>query len=86
MIKDVQLTKAQENEFLLNRLGYYVKVRDKWDNVRKKKSFLFDIVQYYDDKEVLIQAGKKVFAIGELEAIKQRDKIIEFYLNKLKNN
>lgn len=79
------LTHAQENEFTLNRLGYYCKVRSVWNQAKKRNDFKFDIVQYENDKEVLIQQGKKVFPIGELEAIKERNKIIEYYLNKIKS-
>ncbi len=84
--KETKPSQAQENEFLLNKIGFYCKVREKWNNQRKKKDFTFDIIQYYDNKEVMIQEGKKVFPIGELEAIAKRDEIIEYYLKKLKNN
>jgi len=86
MTKETPLTQEQSNEFILNRLGYYCKVRERWNNTRKKKDFMFDIVQYDNDQEVLIQQGKKIFPINEFEAIKERDKIIQYYLNKLKNN
>lgn len=88
--KETQLTQAQTNEFEFARLGYHCKVREKytWNNTLKKNirdGFFFDIVQYEDGKEKLIQAGKKLFSCGEIEAIKERDKIIEFYLKKVKN-
>jgi hypothetical protein len=85
MTKETPLTQAQESEFCLNRLGYYCKVRSVWNQSKKKNDFKFDIVQYENDKEVMIQAGKKIFSCGELEAIKERDKVIEYYLNKLKS-
>jgi len=85
MIKEVELTQAQSNEFNLARLGYYVKVRTLWNQAKKKNDFKFDIVQYEKDKEVLIQVGKKIFSCGEKEAIKERDKVVLFYLNKVKN-
>jgi hypothetical protein len=53
---------------------------------RKKKDFSFDIVQYKDDKDVMVQKGTKVFPIGEFEAMAKRDEIIEYYLKKLKNS
>lgn len=81
-----ELTKEQENEFLLNRLGYYCRVRSIWNNTRKKNDFMFDIVHIKNDIETVIQKGTKVFSVNETEGIKQRNKIIEFYLNKLKNN
>ena len=80
------LTQAQENEFLLNRLGYYCRVRSIWNNTRKKNDFMFDIVRIENDIETMIQKGTKVFSVNETEGITQRDQIIEFYLNKLKNN
>lgn len=85
MTKETPLTQAQENEFNLNRLGYYCKVRSVWSQAKKKSDFKFDIVKYENDKEVMIQQGKKVFSCGELEAIKERDKVISYYLNKIKN-
>lgn len=85
-IGDAFLTQEQSNEFELNRLGYYVKVREVWNNTRKKKDFLFDIIQYDNDQEVIIQKGTKVFSCGEIEAIKKRNEIIDYYLKKLKNN
>jgi hypothetical protein len=84
--KEVKPTQAQLNEFELNRLGYYVKVREKFNVQRKKKDFSFDIVQYKDDKEVMVQKGSKVFPVGEFEAMAKRDEIIEYYLKKLKNS
>jgi hypothetical protein len=84
MTKETPLTQEQENEFTLNRLGYYCKVRSVWSQTKKKNDFKFDIIKYENDKEVLIQAGRKLFSCGELEAIKQRDSIIEYYLNKIK--
>jgi len=80
---------AFNNEYESNRLGYYCKVKEKWtwSNTLKKNirdGFLFDIVQYEGEQEVIIQAGKKVFSCSETEAIKERDKVIEFYLNKVK--
>lgn len=86
MTKEQLLTQEQINEFTLNRLGYYVKVREVWNNTRKKKDFKFDIIQYDNDQEVIIQKGTKVFSCGEAEAIKKRNEIISFYLNKIKNN
>lgn len=83
-MKEQQLTIAQQNEFALNKLGYYCKVRTVWNGIRKKNDFKFDIIQYDDDQEVIIQKGQKLFSIGELEAINQRDKVIEYYLTKLK--
>lgn len=82
--KEPQLTQEHINEFSLNSLGYYVKVREIWNNTRKKKDFKFDVISYENDKEIIIQQGKKVFSCNEIEAIKERDKIIEFYLNKVK--
>ncbi len=84
--KETKPSQAQENEFLLNKIGFYCKVREKFNVQRKKKDFSFDIVQYKDDKEVMVQKGAKVFPIGELEAIAKRNEIIEYYLKKLKNN
>ncbi len=84
--KEVEPSQAQLNEFELNKLGYYVKVREKFNVQRKKKDFSFDIVQYKDDKEVMVQKGTKVFPIGEFEAIAKRDEIIEYYLKKVKNS
>ncbi len=84
--KETELSQAQLNEFELNKLGFYVKVREKFNVQRKKKDFSFDIVQYKDDKEVMVQKGTKVFPIGELEAIGKRNEIIEYYLKKLKNS
>jgi hypothetical protein len=84
--KEVKPSQAQLNEFELNRLGYYCSVKEKWNNQRKKKDFTFDIVQYKDDKEVMVQKGAKVFPIGEFEAIAKRDEIIEYYLKKVKNS
>jgi len=83
--KETPLTQEQINEFSLNALGYYVKVREVWNNARKKKDFKFDVVMYECDEEKVIQAGKKVFQCGEIEAIKERNKIISYYLNKVKN-
>ena len=83
--KEVKPSQAQVNEFELNRLGYYCSVKEKWNNQRKKKDFSFDIVQYKDDKEVMVQKGTKVFPIGEFEAMEKSDEIIEYYLKKLKN-
>jgi len=87
--KETQLTQAQSNEFEFARLGYFCKVKEKhtWNNILKKSirdGFLFDIVQYEYGKEKLIQAGKKLFSCNEIEAIKERDKVIDFYLNKVK--
>ena len=89
--KETSLTSAQIQEFNLNRLGYYCKVREDWqwnNDLRKKvrKGFLFDIIQYEDIKEVIIQKGTKLFSCGEKEAMVERDKEIESYLKKLKNN
>jgi hypothetical protein len=84
--KETEPSQAQLNEFELNRLSYYVKVREKFNVQRKKKDFSFDIVQYKDDKEVMVQKGSKVFPIGELEAIAKRDEIIHYYLKKVKNS
>lgn len=86
MTKETPLTQEQENEFTLARLGYHVKVSEKWNNTRKKKDYMFSIIQYEDGKEKIIQEGKKLFSCGELEAIKERDKVISYYLNKIKNN
>lgn len=77
------LTQEQEREFELNRLGYYCKVRTVWDGNRKKNSFKFDIIQYENDKEVIIQKGIKVFPLPEQEAIRKRNEIISFYLKKV---
>lgn len=86
--KDVHsvLTPEQEREFQLNRLGYYCIVRSSWNNARKKNDFLFDIIKYDNDQEVMIQKGTKVFPLSEHEAIKRRNEVIEYYLKKLKNN
>jgi hypothetical protein len=84
--KETKPSQAQLNEFELNRLGYYVKVREKFNVQRKKKDFSFEIIQYKDDKEVMVQKGAKVFPIGELEAIEKRNEIIEYYLKKVKNS
>jgi hypothetical protein len=84
--KELKPSQAQLNEFELNHLGYYCKVREKFNVQRKKKDFSFDIIQYKDDNEVMVQKGAKVFPIGELEAIAKRDEIIDYYLKKLKNN
>lgn len=81
-----ELTKEQENEFLLNRLGYYCRVRSIWNNTRKKNDFMFDIARIENNIETIIQKGTKVFSVNETEGIIQRNKIIEFYLNKLKNS
>ncbi len=90
-IKETPLTPAQSNEFQLNHLGYYCKVNEEWawNNTLKKnarKGFKFDIIQYANDKEVMVQRGTRLFECGELEAIKRRNEEIEYYLNKLKNN
>ena len=85
MIKEQPLTPAQSNEFTLNHLGYYCKVRSIWNRARNKSDFSFDIVQYDNDKEVIIQKGTKVFPLGEHEAIKKRNEIINFYLKKIQN-
>lgn len=85
MIKDQPLTQEQSNEFQLNHLGYYCKVRSVWNRARNKSDYSFDIIQYDNDKEVLIQQGKKLFACNEIEAINERDKIISYYLKKVKN-
>jgi len=89
MLKETQLTKSQTNEFEFARLGYFCKVKEKytWNSTLKKNirdGFLFDIVQYEDGKEKIIQAGKKVFSCSEIEAIKERNRVIEYYLNKVK--
>jgi hypothetical protein len=84
--KGTEPNQAQLNEFELNHLGYYCSVKERWNNQRKKKDFSFDIVQYKDDKEVMVQKGSKVFPIGELEAIAKRDEIIHYYLKKVKNS
>ena len=78
MTKETPLTQEQQNEFTFNRLGYYCKTRERWNNTRKKKDFMFDIVKYENDQEVIIQQGKKTFPINELEAIKERDRIIQY--------
>lgn len=87
--KETQLTQSQSNEFEFARLGYFCKVKEKytWNNTLKKNirdGFLFDILQYEDGKEKLIQAGKKLFSCNEIEAIKERNVVIEYYLNKVK--
>jgi hypothetical protein len=84
--KETEPNQAQLNEFELNHLGFYCKVREKFNVQRKKKDFSFDIIQYKDDKEVMVQKGAKVFPIGELEAIEKRNEIIEYYLKKVKNS
>lgn len=84
--KETQLTQEQINEFELARLGYHVRVDTVWNNARKKNDWKFSITKEEDGKEVVVQAGKKLFSCNEIEAIKERDKIITFYLNKLKNN
>jgi hypothetical protein len=83
MIKEQPLNTEQVNEFTLNRLGYYCKVKTVWDSVRKKNSFKFDIIQYEDCQEVIIQKGTKAFPLTEHEAIRKRDEIISFYLKKV---
>lgn len=80
------LTQAQLNEFELIRLGYYCKVRSKWDQATKKNGWMFDIVKYENDQEVIIKKGTIVFNIGENEGIVKRNQIIESYLKNLKNN
>ena len=82
---DTENTVAQENEFKLNRMGFYCKVRTLFNKSRGKNDYLFSIVQYEDGKEKVIQEDKKPFSCGELEAIKERDIAIQYYLNKLKN-
>jgi hypothetical protein len=84
--KETPLTQEQSNEFEFARLGYYCRVDTVWNNTRKKNDWKFSITKEEDGKEVIIQAGKKLFQCNEIEAIKERDKIITFYLNKLKNN
>jgi len=84
--KETPLTSAQIQESDLNRLGYYCKVRSVWDGNRKKNSFKFDIIQYENDKEIIIQKGTKLFSCGEKEAMVERNKEIESYLKILKNN
>lgn len=91
MIKETPLAPAQSNEFQLNHLGYYCKVNEEWqwNNLLKRKvrkGFKFDIIQYENCKEVMVQRGTRLFECGELEAIKRRNEVIEYYLNKLKNN
>jgi hypothetical protein len=83
--KETKPSQAQNNEFELNRIGYYCKVREKWNNQTKKKDFSFDIIKYIEQKEVIVQKGSKLFQIGELEAIQKRNEIIEYYLKKVKN-
>ena len=83
MIKEQPLTLAQSNEFTLNHLGYYCRVRSIWSRTRNKSDFSFDIIQYDNDKEVIIQKGTKVFPLSEHEAIKKRNEIISFYLKKV---
>lgn len=84
--KETPLTEAQINEFELARLGYHVKVDTIWNNTRKKNDWKFSITKEEDEKEVVIQQGKKLFQCNEIEAIKERNKIIAFYLKKIKNN
>lgn len=84
-LKETQLTQAQINEFSLNVLGYYVKVRSIWNQAKKKNDYKFDVISYENDKEVIIQQGKKLFSCGEVEAISERNCVIEYYLNKVKN-
>jgi len=85
MIKDQTLTQEQSNEFKLNSLGYYCKVRSVWNRARNKSDYSFDIIQYNNDQEVVIQKGTKVFPLPEHEAIKKRNEIINFYLKKIQN-
>lgn len=82
---DTEITIAQVNEFELNKMGFYCKVRTSYNKSRGKNDFLFDIITYNNNEEVIVKKGSVHFPIGELEAIKERDKIIEFYLNKVKN-
>lgn len=84
--KETPLTEAQINEFELARLGYHCKVDTIWNNARKKNDWKFSITKEEEWKEVVIQVGRKVFSCNEIEAIKERDKIIAFYLKKIKNN
>ena len=84
--KETKPNQAQLNEFELNKLSYYCKVRERWNNQRKKKDFSFDIIKYIEQKEVIIQKGSKLFQIGEIEAIQKRNEIIEYYLKKAKND
>ena len=86
MTKETPLTQEQQNEFTLNRLGYYCKVRESWNRKRKWWDFRFDFVKYENDKEVIMTKGTMTFECGEKEAIKKRDMAIQYYLNKLKNN
>lgn len=81
-----ELTKEQENEFALNRLGYYCRVRTQWNQKRHKSDYLFDIVIIENDQDVVIRRGTRAFEADVIGAIKERDKVIEMYLNKLKNN
>lgn len=79
----IALTPEQIREFKLNRLNYYCKVREAWNNQRKKKDYSFDIIRYQDGEEIMMHKGTKIFPISENEAIKKRNEIIEYYLNKL---
>lgn len=83
--KETPLTQAQINEFELNRLGYYCKVRESWNRKRKWWDFRFDFVRYDNDIEEVITKGTLIYECGESEAIKKRDIAIEYYLKKVKD-
>jgi len=80
----MSLTKEQINEFNLNRLGYYVKIKQEFDKQDKKSKYRFYIVKEEDYKEELIQEGKKLFPIDFCSNCKTRNEIIEAYLKKVK--
>jgi hypothetical protein len=46
MIKETPLTLAQENEFTLNRLGYYCKVRSVWNQAKYEEDADNDLEGY----------------------------------------
>ena len=83
------LTQEQSNEFQLNYLGYYCKVREKWEynNIIKKndrKGFQFDIVRCNEKgQEVIVQKGVKLFSVSEKVAIDIRNSVIDYYLKKV---
>lgn len=77
------LTQAQSNEFTLNRLGYYCRVRTVWNQSRKKSDFKFEIIRYNNDQEVSVYKDNLLHSCGEIEAMKERNKFIEGYLKKV---
>lgn len=86
MTKEQPLTQEQINEFELNRLGYYCRVRESWNKKRRWWDFRFDFVRYENNQEVIVTKGMAIFEGGEKETIKRRNVAIDYYLKKLKNN